>query len=195
MYDSCFFVIWFARAISLHVLGFSQKVINIFLYVEDSFPWLYFLVNFCVSLLGHSPHLPFKWGFSGNIECKKYQFKEEKVLFIEAVCCKLNPRWRGASVIVSDISLVGVGPDGLSQHTAQLECEAFDLSFDLCFSSHSCWATNAAQRILQAWVASSFSLPIKKWCNAATHWKEPLNAKVSYDVSGALCDLAQVQWD
>lgn len=107
------------------------------------------------------------------VEEKKNQFKEENVLFIEPVCCKFNPKWRGASVIVSDISLVGVGPDGLSQHTAQLECEAFDLLFDLCFSSHPCWATSAGRRILQAWVASSLSQPDSKGCYAVKYWTKP----------------------
>lgn len=91
---------------------FSPKVINIFLDMED-LSWLYFLV----SLLCWAPSPPSKkklsWKYSGT----EYQFKEQNVLFIEPVVCKFNPKWRRPSVIVSDISLVGVGPDGLSQHS------------------------------------------------------------------------------
>lgn len=65
-------VIRFTRAISLHELIFSQKVINIFLYTEDSSPWLYFT---CQSSVSHtsgpitSPTFCNE-GFSGNIEWK-----------------------------------------------------------------------------------------------------------------------------
>lgn len=168
-----FFSMWFCLQELYPCMSWDFLKNNKYLYLHSRLSPLTLLSWIArVSLLGQLPRAPFKLSFSGNIEWKNISSRKRNLLFIEPVCCKFNPRWCGASVIVSDISLLGVGPDGLSQHTAELECEAFDLSFDLRFCSHPCWATSAGQRILQAWVSSSMWLPVKNGCNAASHWSK-----------------------